>query len=123
VAAQRGPGVRKRRGNSRGWPVGQTAGDFAFRAAIERHIGKADAARKLACDEKEVRRMLDPRHPTKLPRIKVIRIRNGVGFPSLRRLCMHFVSALDLRAPRCAAWIRFQVPGQPRLPLDFLAIN
>ena len=27
-------------------------------------------ARKLGCDEKEVRRMLDPRHPTKLPRIK-----------------------------------------------------
>lgn len=27
-------------------------------------------ARKLACDEREVRRMLDPRHPTKLPRIK-----------------------------------------------------
>ena len=26
-------------------------------------------ARKLGCDEKEVRRMLDPRHPTKLPRI------------------------------------------------------
>jgi antitoxin HicB len=27
-------------------------------------------ARKLDCDEREVRRMLDPRHPTKLPRIK-----------------------------------------------------
>ena len=27
-------------------------------------------ARKLGCDEQEVRRMLDPRHPTKLPRIK-----------------------------------------------------
>jgi hypothetical protein len=27
-------------------------------------------ARKLGCDEKEVRRMLDPRHRTKLPRIK-----------------------------------------------------
>jgi antitoxin HicB len=26
-------------------------------------------ARKLGCDEKEVRQMLDPRHPTKLPRI------------------------------------------------------
>lgn len=29
-----------------------------------------ELARKLGCDEKEVRRMLDPRHPTKLPRIK-----------------------------------------------------
>jgi antitoxin HicB len=27
-------------------------------------------ARKLGCDGKEVRRMLNPRHPTKLPRIK-----------------------------------------------------
>lgn len=27
-------------------------------------------ARKLGCDEKEVRRMLNPRQPTKLPRIK-----------------------------------------------------
>jgi antitoxin HicB len=32
-------------------------------------ITNVDLARKLGCDEKEVRRMLDPRHPTKLPRI------------------------------------------------------
>src|ERR1035437_3735613 len=36
-------------------------------------------ARELGCDEKEVRRMLNPRHPTKLPRIKealdVLRLR------------------------------------------------
>jgi antitoxin HicB len=33
-------------------------------------ISKVQLARKLGCDEKEARRMLDPRHPTKLPRIK-----------------------------------------------------
>lgn len=33
-------------------------------------ITNVELARKLGCDEKEVRRMLDPRHPTKLPRIK-----------------------------------------------------
>ena len=33
-------------------------------------ITNVNLARKLGCDEKEVRRMLDPRHPTKLPRIK-----------------------------------------------------
>ena len=33
-------------------------------------ITKAQLARQLGCDEKEVRRMLDPKHPTKLPRIK-----------------------------------------------------
>ena len=31
---------------------------------------KVQLARRLSCDEKEVRRLLDPRHPTKLPRIK-----------------------------------------------------
>ena len=30
----------------------------------------AALAARLECDEKEVRRMLDPRHPTKLPRIE-----------------------------------------------------
>lgn len=36
----------------------------------EAGVTKAQLARKLSCDEREVRRMLDPRHPTKLPRIK-----------------------------------------------------
>jgi len=37
-----------------------------------RQVGMTNVqlARKLGCDEREVRRMLDPRHPTKLPRIK-----------------------------------------------------
>ena len=40
-----------------------------YLAMREQRITKAQLARKLACDEKEVRRLLDPRHPTKLPRI------------------------------------------------------
>jgi len=36
----------------------------------EAGITNVELARKLGCDEKEVRRMLDPRHPTKLPRIQ-----------------------------------------------------
>jgi antitoxin HicB len=36
----------------------------------EAGITNVELARKLGCDEKEVRRMLDPRHPTKLPRIR-----------------------------------------------------
>ena len=48
---------------------------MAAKAALYLAMGEAgmtnvQLARKLACDEKEVRRMLDPRHPTKLPRIK-----------------------------------------------------
>ena len=31
---------------------------------------RAQLARRLGLDEKEVRRMLNPRHPTKLPRIE-----------------------------------------------------
>ncbi|MCX7013449.1 MAG: type II toxin-antitoxin system HicB family antitoxin [Candidatus Sumerlaeota bacterium] len=36
----------------------------------ETGIAKAELARRLECDEKEVRRLLDPRHPSKLPRIE-----------------------------------------------------
>jgi antitoxin HicB len=39
-------------------------------AMREAGLSNVVLARKLGCDEKEVRRMLDPRHPTKLPRIK-----------------------------------------------------
>lgn len=41
-----------------------------YLAVREAAITNVQLARKLRCDEKEVRRMLDPRHPTKLPRIK-----------------------------------------------------
>jgi antitoxin HicB len=41
-----------------------------YLSMVETGITNAQLARKLGCDEKEVRRMLDPRHPTKLPRIK-----------------------------------------------------
>jgi antitoxin HicB len=48
---------------------------MAAKAALYLAMGEAgmtnvQLARKLGCDEKEVRRMLDPRHPTKLSRIK-----------------------------------------------------
>jgi antitoxin HicB len=48
---------------------------MAAKAALYLAMGEAgittvQLARKLGCGEKEVRRMLDPRHPTKLPRIK-----------------------------------------------------
>jgi DNA-binding IclR family transcriptional regulator len=41
-----------------------------YLAMGERGMTNVQLARKLGCDEKEVRRMLNPRHPTKLPRIK-----------------------------------------------------
>ena len=36
----------------------------------EVNITKVELARRLQCDEKEVRRLLDPLHPSKLPRIE-----------------------------------------------------
>ena len=48
-----------------------TAAKAALYLAIrESRIKNTELARRLGCDEKEVRRMLDPRHPTKLPRIQ-----------------------------------------------------
>ena len=41
-----------------------------YLAMREAGMSNVQLARKLGCDEREVRRMLDPRHPTKLPRIK-----------------------------------------------------
>ena len=41
-----------------------------YLALQEARVTKADLARRLDCDEKEVRRLLDPRHPSKLPRLE-----------------------------------------------------
>ena len=49
----------------------QTASKAALYVALrEAKISKVELARRLHCDEKEVRRLLDPRHPSKLPRIE-----------------------------------------------------
>jgi antitoxin HicB len=41
-----------------------------YLALRETGISKSELASRLGCDEKEVRRLLDPRHPSKLPRIQ-----------------------------------------------------
>ncbi len=41
-----------------------------YLAIEESGITNSELARRIRCDEKEIRRMLDPRHPTKLPRIQ-----------------------------------------------------
>jgi len=56
-----------RRQGNRGPEAAKAALYLAMREA---GITNVQLARKLGRDEKEVRRMLDPRHPTKLPRIK-----------------------------------------------------
>ena len=51
------------------------SGSMAAKASLylalrDAGITRAQLARRLGLDEKEVRRMLNPRHPTKLPRIE-----------------------------------------------------
>ena len=51
-------------------PAPTAAKAALYLAMRESRIKNTELARRLGCDEKEVRRMLDPRHPTKLPRIQ-----------------------------------------------------
>ncbi len=51
-------------------PAPMAAKAALYLALREAGMTNVQLARKLGCDEREVRRMLDPRHPTKLPRIK-----------------------------------------------------
>lgn len=49
----------------------QTAAKAALYLALrEAGWSKRQLAARLRCDEKEVRRLLDPRHPSKLPRLQ-----------------------------------------------------
>jgi antitoxin HicB len=49
----------------------QTAAKAALYLALqEAKINKTELAKRLRCDEKEVRRLLDPHHPSKLPRLE-----------------------------------------------------
>lgn len=51
-------------------PAPMAAKAALYLAMREAGIANVELARRLGYDEKEVRRMLDPRHPTKLPRIE-----------------------------------------------------
>ena len=41
-----------------------------YQALKKQHLSIADLARRLKVDHREARRLLDPRHPTKLPRLR-----------------------------------------------------
>jgi antitoxin HicB len=51
-------------------PAPMAAKAALYLAMREAGMSNVQLARRIGRDEKEVRRMLDPRHPTKLPRIK-----------------------------------------------------
>lgn len=51
-------------------PAQMAAKAALYLAVKETGITRSELAARLSCDEKEVRRLLDPRHPSKLPRIE-----------------------------------------------------
>jgi antitoxin HicB len=51
-------------------PAPMAAKAVLYLAMKQAGMTNVELARKLGCDEREVRRMLAPRHPTKLPRIQ-----------------------------------------------------
>ncbi|GFO55810.1 hypothetical protein GMSM_28170 [Geomonas sp. Red276] len=51
-------------------PLSMSLKAALYQAMKEDGISKSELARRLECDEKDIRRMLDPRHPTKGPAIE-----------------------------------------------------
>jgi antitoxin HicB len=69
---QRGKALPKPRAKGRGLVDVAVAPDVAAKLAVLESfaaagISKSELARRIGKDEKEVRRILDPKHPTKLP--------------------------------------------------------
>jgi antitoxin HicB len=76
--------------------------DLSAKAALylaikEAAISKADLARTLQVDEKEVRRLLDPHHPSKLPRME--QALRALG----KRLVLSLQPAVKLATPAAPA--------------------
>ncbi len=51
-------------------PVQLSAKAALYLAIRDAKITKVELAKRMNCDEKEVRRLLNPKHPSKLPRIE-----------------------------------------------------
>lgn len=51
-------------------PLSMSLKAALYLAMREEGISKSELARRMDCDEKDIRRMLDPRHPTKAPTIE-----------------------------------------------------
>src|SRR5439155_26217825 len=80
----RGKPLPKPRAKGRGLVEIAVAPDVAAKLAVldsfvAAGISKSDLARRLGKDEKEVRRILDPRHPTKLPALTARCARSASG--------------------------------------------
>jgi antitoxin HicB len=64
------PSAKKRGEHLACLPVGTAMKAALYVSMQEQNVSKADLARRLGLDEKEARRMLDPRHGTKVPALE-----------------------------------------------------
>ncbi|MBI5922334.1 MAG: type II toxin-antitoxin system HicB family antitoxin [Betaproteobacteria bacterium] len=64
------PSAKKRGEHLAGLPVGTAMKAALFVSMQEQNVSKAELARRLGLDEKEARRMLDPKHGTKVPALE-----------------------------------------------------
>ena len=64
------PSTRKRGEHLACLPVGTAMKAALYVSMREQNVSKAELARRLGLDEKETRRMLDPKHETKVPALE-----------------------------------------------------
>ena len=64
------PSARKRGEYLAGLPVGTAMKAALYISMQEQNVSKAELARRLGLNEKEARRMLDPKHGTKVPALE-----------------------------------------------------
>lgn len=86
------PSARKRSEHPVGVPVGTAMKADLYVATRAQNVAKAELARRLGIDENETRRMLDPRHGTKVhtieralhalgKRVELVVVLSGIGLP------------------------------------------
>lgn len=64
------PSAKKRGEHLASLPVGTAMKAALYVAMQEQNVSKTELARRLGLDEKEARRMLDPKHGTKVPALE-----------------------------------------------------
>lgn len=64
------PSARRRGEQLARLPVGSAMKAALYVSMREQNVSKAELARRLGLDEKEARRMLDPKHSTKVPALE-----------------------------------------------------
>lgn len=64
------PSAKKRGEYLASLPIGTAMKAALYLTMIEQNVSKSELARRLGLDEKEARRMLDPKHGTKVPALE-----------------------------------------------------